>query len=144
MANVAKIVSGGDGTAISAGFIGENNAVFGSGNVSLAASNTPKTVVSVNLGPGVWLCQATIRLDKGTSDATFFGVGVSDTNNTMLLGYQTLGAALTGTATIYASPTIVFTKSSSWTLYAVGNVIYTTLGAVYDGSTSNIKYLRIA
>jgi hypothetical protein len=145
VANKQLLQAAGDGTTVPAGYIGESGSIFGTGSGIPAASGSYANVLSQSMPAGIWLCQAVGRIDKGTSDINAFGVAISDSSTTPSLGQIFYSAGVTSGATIIASPSVVFTKNSSWTLYVLCAVAYTTLGTGrYDLASTNIKFVRIA
>jgi len=116
------------GTAPSAGYIGEYITAYqGSGTPS---TGTPATIISISLSPGIWdvTCAAVFAY---TGISTYAILGISTTNNTFAGNYgdqktYAQSAGVTGYAFSLAVPSFRITLSSTTTVYAIGEGVFTT------------------
>lgn len=111
--------------------------------VSAGASGSPKTINSVALSAGTYLCFGWARWEDGTSDANLLIAGLTDANNgTPGTGYDTLWAPINATGAAATTPPRIFRKTGNWTLYLTARADYTTVGSGTWGE-SQITILRI-
>ncbi len=133
------------GSAPAAGVIGESGTTIGSGTVSAATSGTYKTILSQAMSAGVWLCMCGCRWNDGTSDATEFYFGLSDTADvTPGDGYKSIDIPSNALSKASSGMPRIFVKSSSWTVRLNAGVTYGTIGTgVWDAGGSQITFIRI-
>jgi hypothetical protein len=113
------------------------------GAVSAGGNGSPKTINSIALGAGSYLCFGWARWEDGSSDASLLIAGLTDTNNGVPgTGYDTLFAPINATGVASCTPPRIFRKTGSWTLYLTARADYTTIGSA-TWSESQITILRI-
>jgi len=121
------------GTAPSAGMIGEQiKATLGNASATSLTTNTPKTITSVSLTPGIWNVSALGTLvSTGTTSFTNQVVGVSTSNNTLGptpsddSAFANYNPPAVGVQTSLTVPSYRITLSATTNVYLVMQAVFT-------------------
>ena len=152
MTTVNTLLSGGQGTAVPTGYVGEYKTLTLASPVSITANTLQNVISTFTLDKGTWLIWGRVTF-------SFSAISFSGTFNVLNICVSTTSAAIDGDSQIQTylggnmtsgtgysvttSPTVLNIASNATPVYLVGQPIVASITGSYSNQC-NIKAIRIA
>ena len=130
------------GAIVASGIVGEKISAT-LANVGAAASTVYKTFGTVTVGPGVFVCYASLKMGAAGTTWTNYSLGISETADIEPTGYVVLDlSTVNASHFVGASPYYVRSSAGGKQVFLNAQVTYTGTAPTSNGSESNFYCVR--